>query len=61
MILSATQRFMADRMKARTVSHPVDHAPLVSAPGAVADIILEAWSSAAPKLQPDQLLTGYEN
>jgi hypothetical protein len=35
-----TQRFMADRMKAR--AHPVDHAPLVTAPAVVVDLILEA-------------------
>jgi pimeloyl-ACP methyl ester carboxylesterase len=42
MIPGETQRFMADRMKARVASHPVDHMPLVTAPGAVADIILDA-------------------
>jgi pimeloyl-ACP methyl ester carboxylesterase len=41
-ILHETQQFMADRMKARVQSHPADHAPMVSAPGAVVDIILEA-------------------
>jgi hypothetical protein len=33
---------MADRMKARVYSHSVDHMPLVTAPAAVVDIILEA-------------------
>ena len=42
MILHETQRFMAERMKARVRSHPVDHLPLVTAPGAVVDIIHEA-------------------
>jgi pimeloyl-ACP methyl ester carboxylesterase len=42
MIVPATQRFMAERMKARTRPHPVDHAPLVTAPGTVLDIIHEA-------------------
>jgi pimeloyl-ACP methyl ester carboxylesterase len=35
-------RFMAERMKARIRSHPVDHTPLVTAPSAVVDIIREA-------------------
>lgn len=42
MILHETQRFMAERMKARVHSHPVDHTPLVTAPGVVVDIIREA-------------------
>jgi pimeloyl-ACP methyl ester carboxylesterase len=42
MIAPETQLFMAKRMQARTRSLPVDHAPLVTAPGAVVDIILEA-------------------
>jgi pimeloyl-ACP methyl ester carboxylesterase len=42
MIAPETQRFMADRMKARVRSHPVDHAPLVTAPAVVVDLILEA-------------------
>jgi len=42
MIVSATQRFMADRMKAEIRSHAVDHTPSVTAPHMVVDIILEA-------------------
>jgi pimeloyl-ACP methyl ester carboxylesterase len=42
MIAPETQRFMADRMKARVYSHPVDHTPIVTAPSAVVDVILEA-------------------
>ncbi|MFY9640248.1 MAG: alpha/beta hydrolase [Rhodomicrobium sp.] len=42
MIVPATQRFMAERMKARVRSHPVDHAAIVTAPGVVVDIILDA-------------------
>jgi pimeloyl-ACP methyl ester carboxylesterase len=42
MIAQETQRFMADRMKARVRSHPVDHAPLVTAPAVVVDLILKA-------------------
>ncbi len=42
MIIEDNQRFMAERMKARVASHPVDHAPLVTAPSIVLDIIREA-------------------
>jgi hypothetical protein len=42
MIVRDTQRFMADRMHARVRSHPVDHTPIVTAPGLVVDIIREA-------------------
>jgi hypothetical protein len=42
MILHETQRFMAERMKARVHSHPIDHTPLVTAPDAVVNIIREA-------------------
>jgi pimeloyl-ACP methyl ester carboxylesterase len=42
MIAPETQRFMAERMKARVRSHPVDHTPLVTAPGDVVALILEA-------------------
>ena len=42
MIVHETQRFMADRMHARVRSHPVDHAPIVTAPGLVVDIIRQA-------------------
>jgi len=42
MIAPDTQRFMAGRMKAKVRSHPVDHTPIVTAPGVVADIILDA-------------------
>jgi pimeloyl-ACP methyl ester carboxylesterase len=42
MIVHDTQRFMAERMKARVRSHSVDHTPLVTAPSVVVDIISEA-------------------
>ncbi len=42
MIVAETQRFMAERMKARVSVHPVDHTPSVTAPGPVVDLILEA-------------------
>jgi hypothetical protein len=42
MINPETQRFTADRMGARARTRPVDHAPLVTAPGDVVDIIRDA-------------------
>jgi pimeloyl-ACP methyl ester carboxylesterase len=42
MIVEDNHRFMAERMKARIRSHPVDHTPLVTAPFTVRDIIREA-------------------
>ena len=47
MILPETQRFMAARMKATVRAHTVDHAPIVTAPDVVADIIREAIRSVA--------------
>ena len=46
MIVRETQRFMAERMEARARSHPVDHTPIVTAPGLVVDIIREAIGAA---------------
>jgi hypothetical protein len=46
MIVRDTQRFMAERMGARGRSHPVDHTPIVTAPGLVVDIIGEAIGEA---------------
>jgi pimeloyl-ACP methyl ester carboxylesterase len=45
MIVPETQRYMAERMKAQTKAHPVDHAPSVTAPAVVADIIRDAIRS----------------
>jgi len=45
MIAPATQHFMAARMQARVRSLPVDHAPLVTAPAAVVEIIHDAIQS----------------
>jgi pimeloyl-ACP methyl ester carboxylesterase len=42
MINPDTQRFMAERMKAKVRSQAVDHAPIVTAPNVVAEIILDA-------------------
>jgi pimeloyl-ACP methyl ester carboxylesterase len=46
MIVPDTQRFMAERMKATVRSHPVDHTPIVTAPGVVVDIIRDAMRAA---------------
>src|SRR3984957_9049627 len=46
MIVHDTQRFMAERMQAQVRSHPVDHTPIVTAPGLVVDIIREAIGEA---------------
>jgi hypothetical protein len=47
MIVPETQRYMAERMKAKINAHAVDHTPSVTAPGAVVDIIREAIRSIA--------------
>jgi pimeloyl-ACP methyl ester carboxylesterase len=47
MILAENQRFMAARMKARIRAHPVDHAPLVTAPSLVLEVIREAARESA--------------
>jgi len=49
MIPPETQRFMAARMNARVRSHPVDHAPIVTAPGVVAELILDALRETASR------------
>jgi pimeloyl-ACP methyl ester carboxylesterase len=45
MINPATQRFMAERMQAHTHSEKLDHAPLVTQPRAVVEILTEAVQS----------------
>jgi pimeloyl-ACP methyl ester carboxylesterase len=45
MIVRDNQRFMAERMRARARAHPVDHAPIVTAPGVVLDVIREALAA----------------
>jgi hypothetical protein len=42
MISPTTQHFMAKRMRAQIRSEQADHTPLVSAPGLVIEMILEA-------------------
>jgi pimeloyl-ACP methyl ester carboxylesterase len=49
MINPKTQQFMAKRMGAITRSFAVDHAPLLSAPQKVVDIILEAKQAVFPE------------
>jgi pimeloyl-ACP methyl ester carboxylesterase len=45
MIRAENQHFMAERMGARVRTHAVDHTPLVTAPGVVADLLLEVVES----------------
>jgi pimeloyl-ACP methyl ester carboxylesterase len=49
MIVPETQHFMATRMTAQVHSRAVDHTPLVTAPGAVVDIVLAAAAGVAPR------------
>ena len=46
MIVKETRRLMAERMKAKVRTHPVDHMPSVTAPGVVVDIILKVLHDA---------------
>ena len=41
MIIPQTQRFMAERMKARISARPVDHIPSVTAPGTVVELLTD--------------------
>ena len=41
MIIPLTQRFMAERMKARISAHPVDHIPSVTAPGTAVELLTD--------------------
>ena len=45
MIVPQTQRYMAERMKAKTKVQAVDHTPSVTAPAVVVDIIRDAIRS----------------
>jgi pimeloyl-ACP methyl ester carboxylesterase len=42
MIPPTTQRFMAERMKAKVSAHPVDHTPSITAPEIVVKVLFEA-------------------
>jgi pimeloyl-ACP methyl ester carboxylesterase len=41
MIIPRTQRFLAERMKARISAHPVDHVPSVTAPDSVVQLLTD--------------------
>jgi pimeloyl-ACP methyl ester carboxylesterase len=45
MIVGENQRFMAERMQAAVRSHAVDHAPMVTAPPVVLDVLREALAA----------------
>jgi pimeloyl-ACP methyl ester carboxylesterase len=45
MIVQNNQRFMAARMRAQVRSHAVDHAPMVTAPSIVLDVLREALAT----------------
>lgn len=47
MIKPSTQHFQAERMGAHARRRAADHTPMVTAPGEVTDIILEAAGEAA--------------
>jgi pimeloyl-ACP methyl ester carboxylesterase len=47
MINPETQKFMAERMNARTRSHAVDHAPLITQPDVVTATLMEAVQAVA--------------
>jgi pimeloyl-ACP methyl ester carboxylesterase len=47
MIAPATQRYMAERMKAKIKANAVDHTPSATAPGAVVEIIRDAIRAVA--------------
>jgi len=47
MIVPETQRYMAERMKAKVRAHAVDHTPSVTAPAVVVDVIRDAIRSIA--------------
>jgi pimeloyl-ACP methyl ester carboxylesterase len=49
MIVATTQRFMAERMRAKIKAHAVDHTPSVTAPMVVVDIIRDAIRSVTGK------------
>jgi pimeloyl-ACP methyl ester carboxylesterase len=53
MILQGNQRFMAERMQARVRLHAVDHAPIVTAPGVVLDVLREAIEAVRSRASHD--------
>jgi pimeloyl-ACP methyl ester carboxylesterase len=56
MIVEDNQRFMVERMQAQVRSYAVDHAPMVTAPAVVLDVLREAISAVqAEDADPDKL------
>ena len=49
MIVQDNQRFMAARMQAQVRAHPIDHAPIITAPGVVLSTMLEAIAAVRTK------------
>jgi pimeloyl-ACP methyl ester carboxylesterase len=47
MIPAKTQHFQAARMRATVRVHAVDHSPMLTAPGTVVDVLLEAVRTTA--------------
>jgi pimeloyl-ACP methyl ester carboxylesterase len=56
MVVAETQRFLAERMRARVRSLPVDHSPMVTAPEAVVGLIREAMREATAGAGLDALM-----
>ncbi len=52
MIVQGNQHFMAGRMRARVRSHAVDHAPIVTAPAIVLDVLREAIAAVRAESAP---------
>jgi pimeloyl-ACP methyl ester carboxylesterase len=46
-IPAETQNFMAQRMNAKVVSHPVDHMPMMTAPDVVVQVLSDVVDSVA--------------
>ncbi|HET7852682.1 MAG TPA: alpha/beta hydrolase [Methyloceanibacter sp.] len=61
MIVPETQRYMAERMKAKIKAYPVDHIPSVTAHMAVVDVIRDAIRSNFRSCgEPDRLQVGHD-
>ena len=59
MILPETQRFMAQRMRARVRKQQVDHTPMVTAPTVVVEIIREAIANSTAT-RPAKAVQGFK-
>jgi hypothetical protein len=53
MIPAETQRYMAERMKARVRTAPADHVPMITKASAVVDVLLEAVREVEPNLKKE--------